>query len=201
MVGGRTKVRSVPKQHRRVEALARALLKTKVDSSKRRRMHPCCRSRRNGRCGAEVFTLHLNSVVAAITFFAFSSHPRRGQRERYRCHTSSPLFVVATRQRIVARVWANSRAPRKYYLLYNTQRSTQITDPIFFYCVLARGEPQLAYAHAVQLLVDCFLLLTPFALFSEVGFWSIIATGVLTTFYQVRQKHNLCGGPGAKACP
>ncbi|CAN0100193.1 unnamed protein product, partial [Ectocarpus fasciculatus] len=35
----------------------------------------------------------------------------------------------------------------------------------------------LAYAHAVQLLVDVFLLLTPFALFSEVGFWSIVATG------------------------
>lgn len=47
MVGGRTKVRSVPIQHR-VEALARALLKTKVESSKRRRMHACCRSRRNG---------------------------------------------------------------------------------------------------------------------------------------------------------
>lgn len=43
---------------------------------------------------------------------------------------------------------------------------------------------QLAYAHAVQLLVDVFLLLTPFALYSEVGFWSIAATGVLTTFYQ-----------------
>ncbi|CAN0338571.1 unnamed protein product, partial [Hapterophycus canaliculatus] len=41
--------------------------------------------------------------------------------------------------------------------------------------------PKLAYAHAVQLLVDVFLLLTPFALFSEVGFWSIVATGVLTT--------------------
>eukprot|EP00903_Cladosiphon_okamuranus_P015493 g14304.t1 len=46
------------------------------------------------------------------------------------------------------------------------------------------GRTKLAYAHAVQLLVDCFLLLTPFALFSEVGFWSIVATGVLTTFYQ-----------------
>ena len=45
---------------------------------------------------------------------------------------------------------------------------------------------QLAYAHAVQLLVDVFLLLTPFALYSEVGFWSIVATGVLTTFYQAR---------------
>ncbi|CAN0280464.1 unnamed protein product, partial [Ectocarpus sp. 8 AP-2014] len=42
----------------------------------------------------------------------------------------------------------------------------------------------LAYAHAVQLLVDVFLLLTPFALFSEVGFWSIVATGVLTTKQQ-----------------
>lgn len=60
---------------------------------------------------------------------------------------------------------------------------------------------QLAYAHAVQLLVDVFLLLTPFALFSEVGFWSIIATGVLTTFYQasptltsvyVHTNYNLC---------
>eukprot|EP00752_Nemacystus_decipiens_P011714 g10395.t1 len=46
------------------------------------------------------------------------------------------------------------------------------------------GRTKLAYAHAVQLLVDCFLLLTPFALFSEVGFWSVFATGVLTTFYQ-----------------
>ncbi|CAN0157037.1 unnamed protein product, partial [Laminaria digitata] len=46
------------------------------------------------------------------------------------------------------------------------------------------GRTKLAYAHAVQLLVDVFLLLTPFALYSEVGFWSIAATGVLTTFYQ-----------------
>lgn len=50
--------------------------------------------------------------------------------------------------------------------------------------------PQLAYAHAVQLLVDVFLLLTPFALFSEVGFWSIVATGVLTTFYQASPAPN-----------
>lgn len=53
--------------------------------------------------------------------------------------------------------------------------------------------PQLAYAHAVQLLVDVFLLLTPFALFSEVGFWSIVATGVLTTFYQVRYNREVHG--------
>lgn len=55
-----------------------------------------------------------------------------------------------------------------------------------FFAVHVLFCPQLAYAHAVQLLVDVFLLLTPFALFSEVGFWSIVATGVLTTFYQVR---------------
>ncbi|CAN0205039.1 unnamed protein product, partial [Pylaiella littoralis] len=50
------------------------------------------------------------------------------------------------------------------------------------------GRTKLAYAHAVQLLVDVFLFLPPFALFSEVGFWAIIATGVLTTFYQASKQ-------------
>jgi len=42
----------------------------------------------------------------------------------------------------------------------------------------------LAYVHFVQLLTDAFIVLCPFALFPEMGGWSIIATGLLTLFYQ-----------------
>lgn len=45
------------------------------------------------------------------------------------------------------------------------------------------GKIPLAYAHFVQILVDTFLLLAPFALYSELGIWSIPAVGILTLFY------------------
>jgi predicted membrane chloride channel (bestrophin family) len=45
------------------------------------------------------------------------------------------------------------------------------------------GRIPLAYAHFVQLLVDAFLLLAPFALYSELGVWSVPAVGILTLFY------------------
>lgn len=45
------------------------------------------------------------------------------------------------------------------------------------------GRIPLAYAHIVQILVDCFLLIAPFALYSELGIWSIAAVGLLTLFY------------------
>ncbi len=42
----------------------------------------------------------------------------------------------------------------------------------------------LAYAHFVQLLVDSFLIITPFAAFAEMGAFSPFATLVLTLFFQ-----------------
>ena len=47
------------------------------------------------------------------------------------------------------------------------------------------GRIPLAYAHFVQVLVDSFLLIViaPFALYSELGIWSISAVGLLTLFY------------------
>ncbi|CAJ1948501.1 unnamed protein product [Cylindrotheca closterium] len=41
----------------------------------------------------------------------------------------------------------------------------------------------LAYAHIVQILVDIFIFLSPFALYSEVGVWSTPAVALLTIFY------------------
>ncbi|CAJ1962687.1 unnamed protein product [Cylindrotheca closterium] len=41
----------------------------------------------------------------------------------------------------------------------------------------------LAYAHIVQILVDIFISLSPFALYSEVGVWSTPAVALLTIFY------------------
>ena len=38
----------------------------------------------------------------------------------------------------------------------------------------------LAYAHFVQILVDAFLVMTPFCLFEEMGGWCIFASGLLT---------------------
>jgi hypothetical protein len=48
---------------------------------------------------------------------------------------------------------------------------------------LLDGRIPLAYAHFVQILVDSFLFLSPFALYSELGIWSIPAVGLLTLFY------------------
>jgi len=45
------------------------------------------------------------------------------------------------------------------------------------------GKIPLAYAHFVQLIVDVFLLLAPFALYCELGVWSVPAVGVLNIFY------------------
>lgn len=45
------------------------------------------------------------------------------------------------------------------------------------------GRIPLAYAHFVQILVDIFLGIAPFALYGELGVWSIPAVGLLTLFY------------------
>mmetsp|Transcript_3862 Transcript_3862/g.8480 ORF Transcript_3862/g.8480 Transcript_3862/m.8480 type:complete len:576 (+) Transcript_3862:95-1822(+) len=45
------------------------------------------------------------------------------------------------------------------------------------------GKMPLAYAHFVQILVDVFLFLAPFALYGELGIWSVPAVGILTLFY------------------
>jgi Bestrophin, RFP-TM, chloride channel/Cyclic nucleotide-binding domain len=45
------------------------------------------------------------------------------------------------------------------------------------------GRIPLAYAHFVQLLVDAFLVLAPFSLYTELGLWSVPAVGLLTLFY------------------
>ena len=42
----------------------------------------------------------------------------------------------------------------------------------------------LPYIHFVQILTDFFLLLTPFALFPEMGAWCIVATASLTLFFE-----------------
>ena len=41
----------------------------------------------------------------------------------------------------------------------------------------------LAYAQFVQIIVDIFLALAPFALYSELGIWSVFAVGVLNIFF------------------
>ena len=63
--------------------------------------------------------------------------------------------------------------------------------PLFFpICLSAQindeleGRLPLAYSHFVQLLVDVFLVMTPFCLFEEMGGWAIPASGLLTLFYQ-----------------
>lgn len=45
------------------------------------------------------------------------------------------------------------------------------------------GRIPIAYAHFVQLIVDIFLALAPFALYCELGIWSIPAVGILNIFY------------------
>jgi hypothetical protein len=45
------------------------------------------------------------------------------------------------------------------------------------------GRIPLAYAHFVQVLVDSFLLIAPFALYPVLGMWSIATVGLLTLFY------------------
>lgn len=57
-------------------------------------------------------------------------------------------------------------------------RSTYATIPD-----LLVGRIPLAYAHFVQILVDAFVFLAPFALYSELGIWSTPAVGLLTLFY------------------
>ena len=41
----------------------------------------------------------------------------------------------------------------------------------------------LAYTHFVQVLVDTFVVLTPMALYSQLGAYSVFGVGVLTLFY------------------
>ena len=45
------------------------------------------------------------------------------------------------------------------------------------------GRMPLAYTHFVQILVDTFVLIAPFALYADLGNYSVIAVGILTLFY------------------
>ena len=45
------------------------------------------------------------------------------------------------------------------------------------------GNIPLAYVQFVQVLVDIVLLLAPFALYSELGIWSVFAVGVMNIFF------------------
>ena len=45
------------------------------------------------------------------------------------------------------------------------------------------GRMPLAYTHIVQILVDCFLVSAPVALFAELGVWALLSVGVITLFY------------------
>ena len=45
------------------------------------------------------------------------------------------------------------------------------------------GRMPLAYAHFVQILVDTFVLIAPLALYADLGYYSVIAFGILTLFY------------------
>lgn len=45
------------------------------------------------------------------------------------------------------------------------------------------GRFPLFYVHFVQLLVDTFLMISPFALYVEMGIWAVPAVGILTLFY------------------
>ena len=45
------------------------------------------------------------------------------------------------------------------------------------------GRMPLAYVHFVQILVDTFLVIAPFALYFETGAWCIFVTGLLTMFF------------------
>mmetsp|Transcript_17449 Transcript_17449/g.28225 ORF Transcript_17449/g.28225 Transcript_17449/m.28225 type:complete len:114 (+) Transcript_17449:1-342(+) len=45
------------------------------------------------------------------------------------------------------------------------------------------GRMPLAYVHLVQILVDTMLLISPFALYPELGSYSVIAVAILTFFY------------------
>jgi predicted membrane chloride channel (bestrophin family) len=46
-----------------------------------------------------------------------------------------------------------------------------------------KGSFPLAYAQFIQVLVDTVLILAPFALFCELGIWSVLAVGVLNIFF------------------
>ena len=41
----------------------------------------------------------------------------------------------------------------------------------------------LAYTHFVQILVDTFVVISPFALYPDLGVWSILCVGIMTLFY------------------
>jgi predicted membrane chloride channel (bestrophin family) len=45
------------------------------------------------------------------------------------------------------------------------------------------GRMPLAYTHLVQILVDSLLFCAPFALYAELGEFSIVSVGILTLFY------------------
>jgi hypothetical protein len=48
--------------------------------------------------------------------------------------------------------------------------------------MLAARMP-LPYTHLVQILVDSFVLISPFALYPELGAYSVVSVGILTLFY------------------
>ena len=77
------------------------------------------------------------------------------------------------------------------WLIHGRSKSTMLLFSLWFsnlfrsasFCGQLAGRIPLAYAHFVQILVDSFLVLAPFALYVELGIWSIPAVGLLTLFY------------------
>jgi predicted membrane chloride channel (bestrophin family) len=67
-----------------------------------------------------------------------------------------------------------------------SQLLKQITELRATYTAISdklAGRMPLAYAHLVQILVDTFVLIAPFALYADLGDYSVIAVGILTLFY------------------
>ena len=64
------------------------------------------------------------------------------------------------------------------YIQILSLRSTTASIPDLLAAVIP-----LAYAHIVQILVDIFIFLSPFALYCELGIWSTPAVALLTIFY------------------
>lgn len=48
---------------------------------------------------------------------------------------------------------------------------------------VSKSRMPLAYTHFVQLLVDTFLVMSPFALYADLGVYSILCVGMITLFY------------------
>jgi predicted membrane chloride channel (bestrophin family) len=69
------------------------------------------------------------------------------------------------------------------YLLVLLENTTNLRGLMVDVDDMYAGRCPIVYIHFVQLLVDCYIIIAPFAIVVDNGYWAILSVAILTLFY------------------